>query len=294
MGKSKNTGLGKGYLDLMYDNDAEQKDSPFTELKISEIQPRSKQPRKTFEDESLIELSESIKKHGVIQPIIVRAAGAGLYEIIAGERRWRAAKMANLIEIPVIIIEADDKKTAELSLIENIQRQDLDPIEEASAYMELIDQYGLTQEELAERVSKSRSAVANTMRLLDLPDELLALVKQTKLSAGHARALLAIKDRKKMISAANTVIEKGLSVRQTEALAKSINLKKDIPPVPSRVISVDYRIALEKKIRNRIGRPVHISERGRVKKIEFEYTDNNDLELLLTCFFGKKIFDDET
>ena len=188
MGKSKNTGLGKGYLDLMYDNDAEQKDSPFTELKISEIQPRSKQPRKTFEDESLMELSESIKKHGVIQPIIVRAAGAGLYEIIAGERRWRAAKMANLIEIPVIIIEADDKKTAELSLIENIQRQDLDPIEEASAYMELIDQYGLTQEELAERVSKSRSAVANTMRLLDLPDELLALVKQTKLSAGHARA----------------------------------------------------------------------------------------------------------
>ena len=294
MGKSKNTGLGKGYLDLMYDNDAEQKDSPFTELKISEIQPRSKQPRKTFEDESLIELSESIKKHGVIQPIIVRAAGAGLYEIIAGERRWRAAKMANLIEIPVIIIEADDKKTAELSLIENIQRQDLDPIEEASAYMELIDQYGLTQEELAERVSKSRSAVANTMRLLDLPDELLALVKQTKLSAGHARALLAIKDRKKMISAANTVIEKGLSVRQTEALAKSINLKKDIPPVPSRVISVDYRIALEKKIRNRIGRPVHISEKGRVKKIEFEYTDNNDLELLLTCFFGKEIFDDET
>lgn len=294
MGKSKNTGLGKGYLDLMYDNDAEQKDSPFTELKISEIQPRSKQPRKTFEDESLMELSESIKKHGVIQPIIVRAAGAGLYEIIAGERRWRAAKMANLIEIPVIIIEADDKKTAELSLIENIQRQDLDPIEEASAYMELIDQYGLTQEELAERVSKSRSAVANTMRLLDLPDELLALVKQTKLSAGHARALLAIKDREKMISAANTVIEKGLSVRQTEALAKSINLKKDIPPVPSRVISVDYRIALEKKIRNRIGRPVHISEKGRVKKIEFEYTDNNDLELLLTCFFGKEIFDDET
>lgn len=290
---AKEKGLGRGLRDLWDDNDILDSSSPFTELKISEIQPRSKQPRKAFEEKSLSELSESIKKHGVIQPITVREGKAGLYEIIAGERRWRAAKMAGLTEVPVIIIEADDKKTAELSLIENIQRQDLNPIEEAAAYRDLMDLYGLTQEELAERVSKSRSAVANTLRLLDLPDALLALVKEMKLQAGHARALLAIKNREKMIHAAEIVIEKGLSVRETEALAKRINLEKEQQSeAPVTKVSVDYRAALEKKIRNKIGRPVHISEKGRVKKIEFEYTDNNDLELLLTSFFGKGIFDD--
>ncbi len=292
MAKNKNSGLGKGYLDLMYDS-AEQENEKPAELKISQIQPRSGQPRKSFEDESLKELSESIKKHGVIQPVIVRASEGGFYEIIAGERRWRAAKAAGLTHLPVIIIDADDKKTAELSLIENIQRQDLNPIEEASAYKELMQLYGMTQEELSERVSKSRSAVANTLRLLDLPDALLSLVKQMKLSAGHARALLSIKNRETMLAAANTVIENGLSVRETEMLAKRLNRETKNPaPTPASVFNVDYKAALEKKIMNKTGHRVHINEKGKMKKIEIEYTDRDDLENLLVTFFGKNIFDD--
>ena len=296
MAKQKNSGLGRGLDSLFYESaPKEEEKSPLTTLKISEVAPRAGQPRKDFDPEGLAELSASIARHGLIQPIIVRAVDGGFYEIIAGERRWRASKMAGLTEIPVIIIEADNQKTAELSIIENVQRRDLNPIEEAMAYKELIDRYGMTQEELASQMSKSRSAIANTLRLLDLPDVILAMVKKGELSAGHARTLLPLKDSELMEQTALTVIEKQLSVRETEALVKRIlsgKERKDGGEEQSRVRTVDYKAELEKKIRVKMGRPVHIKDKGRVKKLELEYTDNNDLEQLLTLICGESIFSD--
>ena len=295
MAKQKNSGLGRGLDSLFYESSPkEEEKSPLTTLKITDVAPRAGQPRKDFDPEGLAELSASIARHGLIQPIIVRAADGGFYEIIAGERRWRASKMAGLTEIPVIIIDADNQKTAELSLIENIQRRDLNPIEEAMAYKELIDRYGMTQEELALQVSKSRSAIANALRLLDLPDAVLAMVKKGELSAGHARSLLPLKEPSLIEQTALTVIEKQLSVRETEALVKRIisaspQQESDSSPA---LRTVDYKAELEKKIRVSLGRPVHIKDKGRVKKLELEYTDNNDLEALLTLICGEEIFSD--
>lgn len=295
MAKIKASGLGRGLDSLFYESSPKAEErSPLNTLKIGEVQPRINQPRKDFDPEGLEELSASIAQHGLIQPVIVRRADAGFYEIIAGERRWRASKLAGLTEIPVIIIDADDKKTAELSLIENIQRRDLNPVEEAMAYRELIGVYGLTQEELASRISKSRSAIANTMRLLDLPDAILAMVKSTELSAGHARALLSLPSADSMIECAALIVERSLSVRETEALVKRILARPeqdDSEEVPAPR-TVDYVAELEKKIRARMGRPVRIKDRGKVKKLELEYTDNNDLEGLLIALCGKDIFDD--
>ena len=295
MAKSKNTGLGRGLDSLFYESTPKNEEkSPLNTLKITEVAPRSGQPRKDFDPEGLAELSASIGKHGLIQPIIVRKGEGGFYEIIAGERRWRASKMAGLTEIPVIIIEANDQKTAELSLIENLQRRDLNPIEEGAAYKELMERYGLTQEELSEQVSKSRSAIANAVRLLELPDTLLVLVKKGELSAGHARAILALKDRAKMEECAALVIEKELSVRDTEALVKKMLSAPEREEESSPAVrTVDYKAELEKKLRTRLGRSVHIKDKGRVKKLELEYTDNDDLEALLVAICGKDIFDDE-
>ncbi len=290
---TKKSGLGKGYSQLLYDNTPETEEkSPLSTLKLSEIAPRSGQPRKTFDPEAINELAESISKHGLIQPIIVREGKGGFYEIIAGERRWRASRQAGLTEVPVIIIEADDKKTAELSLIENIQRRDLDALEQAYAYKELMERYEMTQEELSSTLSISRPAIANTVRLLELPDLVQALVKEGKLSAGHARTLLSLRDGEKMEMCAQIVVEKQLSVRQTEALVKQLLTKKEEKEEKLPAHTVDYKAELEKKARSFMGRNVQIVDKGRSKKLVLEYTDNEDLEFLLTALCGSGIFDD--
>jgi len=283
----------------LYENSADAGGSaPKSVLRVADVQPRADQPRKDFDDEALAALADSIALHGVIEPLIVRKGDAGYYEIIAGERRWRAAKLAGLTELPVVIVDADDRTAAELSLIENLQREDLNPIEEAAAYRSLVREFGLTQEELAARVSKSRAAVANTMLLLDLPEEVIALVSSKKLSEGHARALRGVKDPDKLIIAAGVVVDKGLSVRDTESLVRRLNAEKDTSGSgdgdnsASVVPVVDYRAALEKKMQARLGRRVSIRSGGKVKRLVLEYTDNDDLEALAVLLCGKDIFDD--
>lgn len=264
-------------------------------LRIAEIQPRSGQPRKKFDSESLSALAQSIAANGLIEPIAVRPAPGGLYEIIAGERRWRAAKMAGLTEVPVVILDSDDRKAAELSLIENIQREDLNPVEEAMAYKSLIEGYGLTQETLSGQIGRSRSAIANTLRILDLPESLLKWVAEGTLSEGHGRALLGLRDKSGLEAAAQTVISRDLTVRQTEEYVRRLNERaeeEESEPIPASVKDVDYVAELEKKIRRVIGRRVRILEGKRTKKIQIEYTDNDDLERLLTALCGEQILED--
>ena len=234
-----NKGLGKGLGALLGESAMQPstQQSPLL-LPLQKIEPNRLQPRKSFNEEELASLADSIRQHGVIQPLTVRLLDTGYYQIIAGERRWRAARMAGLREVPVVIIEADDKKAMELALIENLQRADLTPIEEARGYQQLIGEYGLTQEQVADRVSKSRPAVANAMRLLSLPDELLSMVESGKLTAGHARALLSIKDERQQLAVARKVVNLQLSVRQTEAMCKKL-LKAVKAPEP-KPVEVDY------------------------------------------------------
>lgn len=217
---ASNKGLGKGLGALLGESAMQpvNQQSPLL-LPLQKIEPNRLQPRRNFDEEELSALADSIRQHGVIQPLTVRLLDSGYYQIIAGERRWRAARLAGLREVPVVVIEADDKKAMELALIENLQRADLTPIEEARGYQQLIGEYGLTQEQVADRVSKSRPAVANAMRLLSLPDELLALVEEGKLTAGHARAILSLKEKPQQLAVAQKVINLQLSVRQTEATA---------------------------------------------------------------------------
>lgn len=296
MKMAKKTGLGRG-LDALFaetNESANEEKAPVT-LNLSLIQPRSGQPRKHFDKDALAVLADSIARNGLIQPIAVRAAANGYYEIIAGERRWRASKLAGLTEVPVVIIDSDDLKTAELSLIENIQREDLNPIEEAMAYRSLINDYKLTQEELSTRLGRSRTAIANTMRLLDLPDDLSEKVASGELSEGHGRALLGLRDRSKLSETAKAVAERELSVRQTEELVRRLNesfgkTKSDESGVSVR--DVDYIAELEKRIRNSIGRSVRIVEGRKTKKIEIEYTDNADLDALLRQLCGADFFNE--
>ena len=267
-------------------------------IRITEIEPRKEQPRRKFDDETLAQLAESIRSNGVIQPILVRKLPNGFYQIIAGERRWRASKLAGLTEVPAVVIEADEKKVSEIALIENIQREDLNAIEEAAAYKSLMDDYGLTQDELSKRVGKSRSAIANATRLLDLPEEVSELVIDGKLSAGHARTLLGLNRVEDMKRAADTVIERGLSVRALEALVKSLNLEAaraekerqeaDIP----EPIRVDYFADLEKHVEDVIGRNVRIVSRGKDKKIEISFASEDDLEELLKMICGDEFFEE--
>ena len=294
MAKQKNSGLGRGLDSLFYESSPkEEEKSPLTTLKITDVAPRAGQPRKDFDPEGLAELSASIARHGLIQPIIVRAADGGFYEIIAGERRWRASKMAGLTEIPVIIIDADNQKTAELSLIENIQRRDRNPIEEAMAYKELIDRYGMTQEELALQVSKSRSAIANALRLLDLPDEVLTMVASGELSAGHARTLLGVKDRDNMLILADKTIEFDYSVRQLEEEVKRINRpKKELLEEDEELPLVDYFREMELRVMSELGRKVKIDGKGKKKSITLFYEDNEDLDDLLTLLCGKDFLEE--
>ena len=282
MGKPKLTGLGRGLDAILVDSDYSPSGDSITSVRINDVEPNREQPRKQFPTEELEALSDSIVKYGVISPITVRRVGER-YVIIAGERRWRAARMAGLSEIPVIIISADDKKAAEIALVENIQRSDLNPVEEAQAYAALIDQYGLTQEEVAEQIGKSRSSVTNSLRLLDLPDAVLSMLAAGKLSSGHAKVLLGIKDGEKLKAAAEKVAEGELSVRETEKLVKQLlagpKPEKELPPI-------DYTKALETEIKKKIGRTVKIKQNGVKSSITIGFSDNNDLETVLRLLCG--------
>lgn len=281
MAKPKLTGLGRGLDAILVDSDYTSGDS-ITSVRINDVEPNREQPRKQFSQEELEALSDSIVKYGVISPITVRRVGER-YVIIAGERRWRAARMAGLSEIPVIIISADDKKAAEIALVENIQRSDLNPVEEAQAYAALIDQYGLTQEEIAEQIGKSRSSVTNSLRLLDLPDAVLSMLAAGKLSSGHAKVLLGIKDGEKLKTAAEKVAELELSVRETEKLVKSLLAE----PKPEKELpAIDYTKALETSIQQKLGRTVKIKQNGTKSSITIGFSDNNDLETVLRLLCG--------
>lgn len=254
-----------------------------TMMKISDIEPNREQPRKNFDKEALQELADSIKQFGIIQPIVIQKKD-DYYEIIAGERRWRAAKLAKLKEVPVIIKEYSDREVMEIALIENIQRKDLNPIEEALAYKSLIDEYSLKQEELANRVSKSRTAIANSMRLLKLTDSVQNMLINDEISMGHARALLTLEQEDLQIEAAKTIVSKGLSVRDTEKLVKSILNPKQVKlPIPSAEAAIYDAIA--NKLREKMGTKVSINHKKNGKgKIEIEYYSQEELERLLEMF----------
>ena len=249
------------------------------------MEPGLNQPRKRFDPESLEELRQSIELHGIIQPLTVRRLSTGYYQIIAGERRWRAAKAAGLAEVPAVIIEADDRKVMELGLIENLQREDLNPAEEARGYQVLMSEYGLTQEQLAQRMGKSRPAIANTLRLLALPAEVMTMLEEGTLSAGHARAVLGAPSPALQVECAKKVVENGLSVRQTEALVKVMSKEPaEKPATPEGKDNIQiYLDALEKDLSGLLGRKVKIAHKGKKGKIELEYYGDEDLESLLTA-----------
>ena len=274
-------GLGKGLGALLGDFAEEpQEKSAYQSLPIYKVEPNPDQPRKDFDPEELENLAESIRVHGLIQPLTVREMPTGYYQIIAGERRWRAARLARLSEVPVVIIEADDRKAMELALIENLQRQDLNPVEEALGYKSLMEDYGLTQEEAASRVGKSRPAVANALRLLGLNPEVLELVRSGSLTAGHARAIASLKSEKKQQKAAKKVIALSLSVRQTETLCK--NMEKEPAPQPHEpVLKVDYVAECEKSLSKHLGRGVKIVNGKRKGRFELEFYGQEDLQKLL-------------
>ncbi len=280
-------GLGKGLGALMGDFMEESNPkTPYQLLPIHKIEPNPNQPRRDFDPEELQSLADSIAIHGVVQPLTVRELSSGYYQIIAGERRWRAARMAELREIPVVIIEADDKKVTELALIENLQRQDLNPLEEALGYRTLMEDYGLTQEETAARVGKSRPAVANMLRLLTLHPDVLEMVRTGKLSAGHARAITSLKSEKLQKEAAQKISALGLSVRQAELLCK--NLSKEPKPPKEVSLAVDYVAECEKKLSKVLGRGVKIVNGKRKGRFELEFYGQDDLQVLLDALMNIK------
>ena len=273
-------GLGKGLGALLGDFDepvAEK--SPYQLLPIYKVEPNPGQPRQDFDEEELQALAESITVHGILQPLTVRETANGYYQIIAGERRWRAARIANLTEVPAVIIEADDRKAMELALIENLQRQDLNPVEEALGYDTLIKEYGLTQEETAAQVGKSRPAVANALRLLGLCPEVLERLRGGELTAGHARAILTLKTDKKQMEAAQKICALGLSVRQAELLCK--NMSREPAPEKEITLAVDYVAECEKSLSKHLGRGVKIVNGKRKGKFELEFYGQEDLQTLL-------------
>ena len=278
MAAQKGLGKGLGALFGDFNEQAEQPSEGTVTLPLQKIEPNPLQPRKTFDQEELASLAESIRMHGIIQPLTVRKLPSGFYQIIAGERRWRAARLAGLSDVPVVIMEADDKKAMELALIENLQRSDLNPIEEAKGYQQLMTEYGMTQEVTAERVGKSRPAVANALRLLSLSPAVLELVEQGRLSAGHARALLTVKSAPEQYAVAMTVINLQLSVRQTENMCK--NLVKATKPKQEKPIAVDYLAECEKTLSKRLGRGVRIVSGKRKGRLELEYYGEEDLQRL--------------
>lgn len=293
----KASGLGRGFYDIFNDNNLSDSKKAAAELiRVSSIDPRHDQPRKTFERESLEALADSIAAYGVLQPIIVREnpTAEGTYEIIAGERRWRAAKMAGLSEIPAVVYDGDELRAAQVAMIENVQREDLNPVEEALGYGALIDRFGLTQDQVAKQVGKSRSAITNMLRLLDLPDEVLELLRSGELKEGHARALLGLDEESHMILLANRVIAAGLSVREVEAAVRRMNAAaEEKEPVIEDASTVQVKLhmkELEKRAMSSLGRKVRISRSSRKKVVELTYDDDADLEALLTSLCGETIF----
>jgi len=293
----KSGGLGRGFYDIYEDNMLESKKGAGESIRISDIEPRRDQPRKTFDREALELLADSIAAYGVLQPIIVREnlSAEGTYEIIAGERRWRAAKMAGLSEIPAVIFTGDDLKAAQVALIENIQREDLNPVEEAMGYGALIDKFGLTQDQVAKQVGKSRPTVTNMLRLLDLPDGVLELLRDGELSAGHARAILGLDNEDDMLPLAIRTVEEKLSARAVENAVKRLNeaAKKaeDDEPIIERTSQVKVHMKeLEKRAMSSLGRKVRISRSARKKVVELTYSDDADLEALLMSLCGNDIF----
>ena len=279
MASKKPSGLGRGLGALLGDDVMKTESSGSLSLPISQVETCSSQPRKRFDDESLQELADSISQHGIIQPLTVRKLSSGYYQIIAGERRWRAARLAGLQEVPVIVIEADDRKVMELGLIENLQREDLNPMEEAAGFQSLIESYHMTQEEAAQRVGKSRSAVTNALRLLGLTPPVRAMVEDGRLSAGHARALLPL-NAKMQQTAAETVVKDGLSVRQTELLVKKLTTEKKERPA-ANPLSVNYVEEAARELSGKLGRPCRIVNGKKKGRIELDYYGVDDLNALL-------------
>ncbi|MBQ4585014.1 MAG: ParB/RepB/Spo0J family partition protein [Clostridia bacterium] len=291
-------GLGKGLDSIFADNyiEVSSKKDGLQTLRLSEIEPKADQPRKHFRDETLAELADSIREHGLIQPIVVRESGGGFYQIIAGERRWRASKLAGLSEVPVIIMDADALKAAELAIIENIHREDLNAYEEASAYKALIDEYGLTQDEVAQKVGKARTTITNSIRILDLPDDVIELMKTGDISGGHAKALLGLKNPEAIVPLAEDILVHSLSVRAVESIVKKLNKEFEKAQAPKEdkneeEIVVDYVKDLEQKVMAIIGKQVKINSKGKLKTIQIEYVDNEDLNELLKKICGKDISD---
>ena len=276
---SKQKGLGRGLGALIDDFTVPAAQEQITTLPLQKIEPNPKQPRRTFDPEALQSLADSIAEHGVVQPLAVRDAGNGYYQIIAGERRWRAARLAGLTELPVVVLDADDQTVMELALIENLQRQDLNPMEEAEGYRVLMEEYGLTQEQAAARVGKSRPAVANALRLLALPDEVRAMVEEGTLSAGHARAVLTLSSRHLQMTAAQKIIALRLSVRQAEAMCKRMAVEEK-PKKVRPALTVDYVGECEKALTKQLGRKVRIVSGKRKGRFELEFYGQDDLQRL--------------
>lgn len=300
MGKSKG-GLGRDFYSLLDDNSFESK-GPVTKLALKDIQARRDQPRKDFDMNALQLLADSVREHGVIQPILVREIEfePGKYEIVAGERRFRAAEMAGIDEIPVSVMTGDDLEVAKVALIENVQRKDLNPVEEAMAYRMLIDKFGLTQDQVASQAGKNRSTVANLLRLLDLPEEILDMLRDGSLSAGHARALLTVEDEEKQIAMARRIAEKELSVREAEKLAASAKqateqtaerAEDDEPGAEADEQKKVYMKDLEERMMRTLGRRVKIRRTPRKRVVELSYEDDGDLEELLKKLAGQDIFE---
>ena len=279
MARKDNYGLGSGLGALLGQDQPKEAQT----LPISRVEPRSGQPRTTFDEPALQELADSIAEHGLLQPITVRPMDGGYYQIIAGERRWRAARLAGLTEVPVRVVEADDRKAQELALVENLQREDLNPMEEARGYQALMTEHGMTQEAVSRSVGKSRPAVANALRLLNLPAPVMEMLEKGVITSGHARALLPIEDEALQLEAARQVAEKGLSVRQAEALAAHL-LRQ--PKAKKVAPAVDYAAQVSDELGRALGRKVHIVDGRKKGRIELEYYGADDREALLAALFG--------
>ena len=289
MSAKQNKGLGTGLGALFGNDDFSEEESELLYLPISKVEPNVDQPREYFNEEALQELAESIAQYGLIQPITVRKLDSGYYQIIAGERRWRASRIAGLTEVPVRVIEADDRRTAELALVENLQREDLNPIEEAKGYKTLIDIYGLTQEEAAKSVGRSRPAIANSMRLLNLSESVIELVERGELSAGHARALIPIVNEDMQLNLAKEVIEKNYSVRRTEQMAAKLTRPPKIEKEEeSKGISVDYSAEVANRLSLALGRKVKLVDGKKTGKIELEFYGADDREALIEALIKLK------
>ena len=281
MAAKNNKGLGIGLDALFGGNDFDEAESELLHLPISKVEPRLEQPREYFDENALQELADSIAQYGLIQPITVRKLNTGYYQIIAGERRWRASRLAGLTEVPVRVIEADDRRTAELALVENLQREDLNPIEEAKGYRTLIEEYGLTQEEAAKSVGRSRPAITNAMRLLSLSAPVLEMVEKGELSAGHARALVPISDEKLQWEAANEVKNKNLSVRKTEQLAARLTREPKAEKPANDPLAVDYSAEVSNQLTAALGRRVRLVDGKKTGRIEIEFYGADDREALI-------------